>query len=352
MAGLLTAAEARAERRRLAIVRLEFQGLIPEAGRVFLSQRLIEALAAAEFQVFAGPVVEQLVKQGSGLEDCREEACYREIARRLGVEYLVTGRIQVDKKNYEVILHLLDGGEGKDVGQSRERCDLCGIKEVGRKMEAQILALRRHATAAAASASAPARFSIESRPAGAVVSIEGKVAGVTPMALELPAGSHKMTLAAAGYRPSEHRFQVESGTKGYVSVDLTPERKAPDPEPTPPPPRPRPWRLLGWSAILTGALAAVAGGVVLSFDGSRVRCLEHDAVGLCSRELERQTRLEAGVLFGAGAALLSAGGTMVYVGWHERASGRAAGEPARAAEPAAGAGHSARAISIGVRGFF
>ena len=86
---------------------------MPDNNKNFLRERLIGGLAAADFQVFAGMTVEQLLKQGSRLEACREPACYREIAQRLGVEYLVTGNVQVDKKNYDVAIDLISGRDGK-----------------------------------------------------------------------------------------------------------------------------------------------------------------------------------------------------------------------------------------------
>ena len=43
----------------------------------------------------------------------------------------------------------------------------------------------------------PARFSIESRPPGAEVTIDGKASGVTPLSADVGAGSHQITVRAA-----------------------------------------------------------------------------------------------------------------------------------------------------------
>src|SRR5215213_2699262 len=115
---------APAGHRRVAVLRTEYLGDMPANNKDFLSERLVIGLAAAEFQVFAGLTVSQMLKQGSRLENCRQPNCYQEIAQRLGVEYLVTGVVQVDRKNYEVTLDLVAGRDGKSVGQSRERCEL------------------------------------------------------------------------------------------------------------------------------------------------------------------------------------------------------------------------------------
>jgi hypothetical protein len=171
--------------------------------------------------------------------------------------------VQVEKKNYEVVLDLLGGRDGKAVGQSRERCELCGIREVGQQMDKQVIALRDYAQAAAAAA--PAQFTFESRPAGVDVAVDGKAEGVTPLSLELAAGTHRLAFTAEGYHGSERTVHVESGTNGFVTVDLVPEEQA---APLLSPVR-RPWRLMGLAALVAGTLAVAAGAVALSFDGDR-----------------------------------------------------------------------------------
>ena len=128
--------------------------------------------------------------------------------------------MQVDKKNYDVVIDLISGRDGKGIGQSRERCELCGIKEVGTQMDRQVLSLRGKAEEAAATA--PGRFSIESRPQGAEVTIDGKAAGVTPLSVDVASGTHRMTVRADGFQLSEQNIFVDSGMNGYLAVDLAP----------------------------------------------------------------------------------------------------------------------------------
>jgi TolB-like protein len=311
---LLFASPARAAaHRRVAVLRLEFVGELPEHGRNFLSERLIEGLAEAQFQVFAGLVVTQLLKQGQALENCRAASCYQEIARRLGVEYLVTGSIHVEQKDYELTLELLSGRDGTSVGTSREKCELCGIKEAGQLMDRQVQGLRDFAVAAAASA--PARYAIETQPAGAEVVLDEKPAGQTPLFVDVPAGAHKLSLRAPGHLPVERAFEVESGTNGVVSLDLPRE-------PIPGDPgeafvhRQRQLRVLGIGALAAGALAAAAGGVVLSLDHTEDSCARKDAkTGECILKNYRETSVESAILLSAGATLLAAGGLMLYLGW-------------------------------------
>jgi TolB-like protein len=302
---LAASAPALAAHRRVAVLRLEFQEDMTDNAKNFLRERLISGLAAADFQVFAGMTVEQLLKQGSRLEACRAPACYREIAQRLGVEYLVTGAVQVDKKNYDVGIDLISGRDGKGIGQSRERCELCGIKEVGTQMDRQVLSLRGKAEEAAATA--PGRFSIESRPQGAEVTIDGKNAGVTPLSVDVASGTHRMTVRASGYQPAEKNIFVDSGMNGYLAVDLAPAGTVAAVIGGW-----RPSRITAIALGLLGAGAVAAGVVTYHFHNTVVRC--DDMRGnLCAVEIRRQTALEAGILYGAGGLLLLGGSTMFFL---------------------------------------
>lgn len=304
------AAPALAAHRRVAVLRVDFQGEMPDNNKDFMSARLIEGLAAAEFQPFAGRTVSQLLRQGSRLESCRQADCYQEIAQRLGVEYLVTAVVTVEKKTYDVTLELVNGRDGKAIGQSHDRCELCGIKEVGTQMDRQVGNLRGYAEAA--QASAPARFSIESRPVGAQVTVDSKLSGVTPLSVDVPAGAHQLTVQAEGFQPSQRNVYVDSGMNGFVAVDLTPNGVS----------------SLGggggggvprWLAItsMVVGVAAITGGAILqSHDGEFVKCLSPvgAAKAGCALQQQRETSLESGVLIGAGSILAASGVVMLFVG--------------------------------------
>ncbi len=303
---LLAPATARAAHRRVAVLRLVFQEDMPDNNKNFLRERLIGGLAAAEFQVFAGMTVEQLLKQGSRLEACKEPACYKEIAQRLGVEYLVTGNVQVDKKNYDVAIDLISGRDGKGIGQSRERCELCGIKEVGTQMDRQVMSLRGKAEEAAATA--PGRFSIESKPQGAEVTIDGKAAGVTPLSVDVATGTHRMVVRADGYQISDRNIFVDSGMNGYLAVDLAPSGTVAAAIGGW-----RPSRLTAVALSLVGAAAVGAGVVALHFHNQVVGCLDYRANVGCAVEERRSTELLSGILFGAGGLVLGTGAVMFFM---------------------------------------
>src|SRR3954447_3869763 len=96
VAGLLgTLGTARAEEaglQRVAVVRLSFEGGVPEAGQDLFSKKIVEGLAAAKFSVLAGDSLERKLR-ASGTAPCMHESCYADMARALGVGYLVAGKV-------------------------------------------------------------------------------------------------------------------------------------------------------------------------------------------------------------------------------------------------------------------
>jgi hypothetical protein len=339
--GLQSVAEAAAAHRRVAVLRVDIQGLAPNNDD-FLRKSLMESLANADFQVFGGLAVNQLLKQGSRLENCREASCYQEIARSLGVEYLVNGAISVDRKNYDVTLELISGRDGRLIDKYNEPCQLCGIKEVGTKLDQLVQAVRRGAESAAATA--PARYSVESRPAGAEVLVDGRTAGNTPVSVDLSAGQHKVTVRAPGYDGSERTVNVESGTNGVVAVDMAPAGVASGGGVR------GPSRMWAWTAMALGAVAVGAGFVALHYNGQFIECVQPAGApqgDTCLREKVRPTELESGILFGAGGMLMAAGATMLYFAPSEA--------PPAMAQVSGGPGSSvgwARGWTAGVRGSF
>ena len=342
---LFGASAAFAAPRRVAVLRVEFLGGMAANNEDFLRLRLMEGLASADFQVFGGLPVSQLLKQGSRLESCRQESCYQEIARSLGVEYLVTGVVSVDRKNYEITLELIGGRDGKTIDKYTEPCQLCGISEVGTKVSQLVQAVRRGADGAAATA--PGRYAIESRPAGAEVQIDGKPAGVTPLSVELAAGSHRIGIEAAGYQGVERVVNTESASNGLVAVDLTPAGVAVLGGSA------GPSRMLAWTSMALGVVAVTVGFVVLHYQGSFVGCDDKDPGGpskgveQCNSPRVRQTELESGILLGAGGMLVVGGATLLYLAPSDAPSTQASTGGSRL-----GSGFGSRGFVAGLRGKF
>jgi hypothetical protein len=71
-------------------------------------------------------------------------------------------------------------------------------------------------------------LSITSRPAGATVTLDGRVVGVTPLTLpEVAAGSHAVRLDLVGYRVWSASTQVTAGEQKKVNASLERRERRP-----------------------------------------------------------------------------------------------------------------------------
>jgi hypothetical protein len=300
-----TARQARAQvgdgpgKQRVAVVKLAFEGSVPEAARDLFAQRLVEGLAAARFEVMTGAMVkERLAAAGLGADSCAGGSCTEKAARALGVAFLVFATVVEHDKTYDITLDLVNGKNGVTTGTNRERCEICGIEEASEKVSLAASALRARLEALA---NTPPRFIIRSRPAGAILKIDGEVIGKTPVDRELTPGVHKLELAAEGYDPLERTVTAVNGVDETLDLDLVVL------------PSKLPLRALGFAAVAVGA-AALAGAVwAESIDGEELSCTpaERDPFGHCPRV--RNTRVLGAVLAGVGAASATIGGVWLYL---------------------------------------
>jgi len=291
---------AKPDRPQVAVVRLAFTGAVAEAARELFAQRLVEGLAVAEFLVASGaPVAQRLTASGVDPLACVDETCYRRAAPALGVAYLVTGAVGERQKTYDITLELVNGRTGAVIGTHRARCEICGVEEAGEKMGLAASALRSRLEAVA---KAPARFVIRSRPAGALVTMDGQPLGRTPLDREIAGGAHTLQISAEGYDATERSLTVVSGVDETLDLELLPLASK------------FPFRKAGWAALALGAAALAAGIYAEAIDGDEIPCsaAEKDPWGHCPNL--RNTRVLAAALVGLGVGAATLGGVWLYLG--------------------------------------
>jgi hypothetical protein len=313
-----------AGKQRVAVVKLAFEGGVPEAARELFAQRLVEGLTAARFEVLTGALVrERLAAVGLGADSCSGGSCTGKAAQALGVAFLVFASVIEHDKTYDITLELVNGRSGVTIGTNRERCEICGVEEASEKVGLAASALRARLEALA---NTPARFIIRSRPSGARLTLDGQALGRTPVDRELGAGVHKLELAADGYDGLERTVTAVNGVDETLDLDLVVV------------PTKFPLRAMGWLAVAVG-VAALAGSVwAESIDGSEIACAptQRDEFNHCPTV--RSTRVLGAVLAAVGATSATLGGVWLYLG--------GLGTPRAAAE---GAPHAA---SVGLGGRF
>ncbi len=283
---------AAAERQGVAVAPLRFVGELPEAAREILTARLNEGLQRA------GISIKETAAEAPG-DGCNDSPCYRALASRLGVAYVITARVETAEKNYDFDLEIVNGRSGQPNGAHHQRCQICGITEAGERMSlaASVLAGRLNALT-----KEPAHILIRSNPDGADVSIDGERRGISPIEVNLPAGSHQVTLSALGHRPLERSINVVGGVDHALDLDLLPNRSG------------FAYRTAGWTSLGTGAVLLVTGVILLLKHGSDVGCADalKDREGDCPKVIN--TNYWAAGLLTAGAAAATLGSTWLYLG--------------------------------------
>jgi hypothetical protein len=307
---------------RVAVLPVEFDGRVPDVSRITLSERLVEGLARAGFEVSAGDVLAKALNNNPDPEKCHAPACYRQIATKLALDFLVIAQVKIKDRNYELKLQLVRGRDGKPSSEEREVCELCGIQEVGQKLDSLASSLMSRA---GPPRSDPARLTVHSEPPGASVMVDGRAAGETPLlGLELSPGGHEVAVAAAGHVTTHKKITLDPGVRGMVSVDLLPLSAAGSNRAGPP-------EAVWWWAMGLGAGAVAAGlGMWQWVDHEEVVCPGQSMI-LRERKCYRNAKLPVGLLLGAGGLSLLTGGVMLFVDWDKG--------PADQGAPAAQARH-------------
>jgi hypothetical protein len=316
---------------RVAVLPVEFDGRVPDVSRITLSERLVEGLARAGFEVSAGDVLASALGNKPALENCHAPSCYKQIATKLALEYLVIAQVKIKDRNYELKLQLVRGRDGKPSSEEREVCDLCGIQEVGQKLDRLAASLMSRAGTPRGDS---ARLIVHSEPPGASVTVDGRAAGETPTTVDLSAGTYDVAVAAAGHAQTHKKVVLDPGVRALVSVDLLPLATASKSSGPPP--------AVWWTAIGVGTASVATGLALWKFaDHEEVICPRQKMI-LEDRKCYRNAKLPVGLLIGAGGLAMLTGGMMLFVDWN--------GAPA--ADQAAPAAAQAHQWMVSARGTF
>jgi hypothetical protein len=281
----------------------EFNRNVSEGARATLTLRLVEGLKAARFDVLAG---DELVKRLGGdaaAAACRTRDCAPPLADRLRVAYLVRANVTQVERNYDIGLVLVRGRSGEPAAELHERCDICGIEEVGEKMALAASALRAKLEALMVG---PARLTVRSDPPGAFVSLDGRDLGRTPLEREVPGGQHVVQVRRRGYVAAERTVTLVPEIEEAVEITLLRGVST------------FPYTTVGWSAVGAGVLALAGGIVAVAVDGKQISCTKEQQDGLGHCPYVRNTRVLGATLTGIGAAAATAGALLLWLSPDQR----------------------------------
>ncbi|HEY3357194.1 MAG TPA: PEGA domain-containing protein [Polyangia bacterium] len=280
----------------VAVLPPEYSQSVSEGARATLLARLVEGLKAARFDVLAGDDLTARLGGDAKAAACRTRDCYPPLSQRLRVAYLVRATVTQVERNYDIGLTLVRGRSGEAAAELHERCDICGIEEVGEKMALAASALRAKLEALMVG---PARLTVRSDPPGAFVSLDGKEIGRTPLEREIPGGQHTIQVRRRGYVAAERTVMLVPELAETVEVTLLKGTAT------------FPYATVGWSGVAAGALVIAGGIVAVALDGKQISCSEPDVRGHCP--YVRNTRVLGATLTGVGAAMATAGALFVWL---------------------------------------
>ena len=237
-------AEPEREAIRAAVLPLAVEGEdLPAADRAELTGRLVEGLRRGQFDVIAP---DEVLAADPSAATCRAPGCYTAIAKAAGATHVVHFVVTAQDRDYQVDVVLVDGKSGARVASSADSCQICGVAEVGDILDAAASTLR---TKLDNLAQGPATLVVASAPAGARVSIDGELKGVTPFNGPVLAGKHVLRLSLDGYITVEREVTFVEGIEETQSFEL---EKVPSRLPA------RPWGWVSLGVGLAGVGTAVA----------------------------------------------------------------------------------------------
>lgn len=199
---------------KAAILPISVEGEMSDADRDRLTQELVDGLQRGNFAVVSPDEVEAAVANSA---DCDKKRCLGKIGEKTGASHVVRSVVTVNERDYDVDVQLIDPANGNVLASSKESCEICGIADAGGLISAAAATLR---TKLEALASGPASLDLTSEPAGAIVTIDGEVAGTTPLDMPVVPGKKVIRITADGYIAIEREVTFVEGVSESLSFEL------------------------------------------------------------------------------------------------------------------------------------
>ncbi len=297
------AAEPAAEAKSadVALLPLRVEGTLPKHLRADMEAEVQQALERADQRVVPS---EEVVARSSLAKRCEVPQCFQGIATELDSRFLVIAAIEVRGRDYGYTLTLIDGATGEPVADANGSCDICGHDEAREALANEVAALSRKL---AAQATSLPTLVVVSSPAGAQVTFDGEILGVTPLEVQVDAGQHDIRVEKPGYIAARERVAFVDGVTESLNLELVPLPRIDDPTA-------KLMRSLGWASVGVSVAALITGGVLIGVDKKPVtsRC-EGDDIDYLGNCRYRYATLEGGVAFVIVGVALAAGGATLLV---------------------------------------
>ncbi|HWB78263.1 MAG TPA: PEGA domain-containing protein [Nannocystaceae bacterium] len=283
---------------RASVEPLAITGALEPEWRKELGARMQAGLARGDTEIVAR----------STASDCRDEACWRDLARTSDAAFVVVGSVVIVERDYDLHIEVRAAKDGAIVLRVDQRCELCGIGEAAQQLSDLAAAV---AAKLDALASARATLAIESVPTGAAITLDGAEIGTAPLSRDVVPGTHDVGASLSGYRTQLRAIEAAAGVQQLVRFELIAQPATRSDR--------KHLRRLGWALLGLGAAGVIAGGSLVAIDERPVtgNCTGENvnAFGVC--KYRHDTLAGGAALIGVGAAAIVAG-TVIAIVTHAR----------------------------------
>jgi hypothetical protein len=211
--GLPLAVVAPADGAKLAILPLKVDGSLSESDQAELTRALIGGLQRGNFSAIAP---EQVLAADASATSCDNAACYKSIAGKTGAAYIVRTQVGVKDRDYTIKVELF-GADGSRLAETADGCEICGVVDASGLIDSAAATLRLKLDALA---KGPAAVALTSDPRGAIVTIDGQIAGTTPLNRPIVPGKHLIRVDLDGYISIEREVQFVEGVNEDLNFSL------------------------------------------------------------------------------------------------------------------------------------
>ncbi len=204
---------------RLAVLPLKGTNVPEEEAEVF-TNRLQHLLRETKLYniIERGQMTEILGEQQftqSGL--CNSDECAVEIGQLLSAEQILVGEVAMIGNLYTIQIRIINIETSEVLASEYEDCP-CEIDKV---LTETLPSVTKKLISSITGKSIYASLKIESKPANAMVKIDGEEKGITPLTIDnLTTGEHKVEIKLKGYAKQIKHINIEAGEESIISIQL------------------------------------------------------------------------------------------------------------------------------------
>lgn len=258
--------------------------------RVHLEEQLDRGLERAGLTLASRERVAAIAGDGCSL------ACGQKLEAELGVTHLLTLEVHEEDDDYELEVVLVDFATGASQAFN-DRCETCSVRDAGARLSGLVGQTRDIFRAEAKKRPV---LHIDSTPRNALVYLDGRHVGSTPLDWPAKPGTVRVKVAMSGYEDHEQDATLVRGHELSVDVDLVPTKKR------------ELGRKLAFAALGVGAPLIGVGVTFLALDGRYTECPAGDVGDPRTRCMSQySSSLQGATLLAGGLALEIAGITVL-----------------------------------------